>query len=229
MTWKYRNKKQILIGVSSFIILSIIAILFIPKFNEEREKAEPKLLLEEKEEEENVNKKVENSEIVKVDIKGQVQVPGLYELTTNERVSDVIEAAGGLTEYADVSVINLSKKLHDEMVIIIYSAKEVLDFKKTKEVEKQSINKCIQPTDDSLRNDACIGSNEGAKKEVGMININTATTEELMNLPGIGEAKAKAILSYREENGPFTSIEEIKNVSGIGENVFANIAKNITT
>ncbi len=187
---------------------------------------------EKKEETEVVIKKKEkqtSSEIYfKVDIKGQVNNPGIYSLKEGSRVIDVIEASGGLTENANTTVINLSKKIEDEMVIIIYSNEEVNNFAKTKEVEKQVIENCIKKDENSLQNDACINqSNEQTNVDNNLININTATQEELMTLPGIGESKAKDIITYRSENA-FTSIEDIKNVPGIGESLFAKIKENIT-
>ena len=187
---------------------------------------------EKKEETEVVIKKKEkqtSSEIYfKVDIKGQVNNPGIYSLKEGSRVIDVIEASGGLTENANTTVINLSKKIEDEMVIIIYSNEEVNNFAKTKEVEKQVIDNCIKKDENSLQNDACINqSNEQSNTDNNLININTATQEELMTLPGIGESKAKDIITYRSENA-FTSIEDIKNVPGIGESLFAKIKENIT-
>ncbi len=164
----------------------------------------------------------------KVDIKGQVNNPGIYSLKEGSRVIDVIEASGGLTENANTTIINLSKKIEDEMVIIIYSNEEVNSFAKTKEVEKQVIEKCIKKDENSLQNDACINqSNEQSNTDNNLININTATQEELMTLSGIGESKAKDIITYRSENA-FTSIEDIKNVPGIGESLFAKIKENIT-
>ena len=185
-----------------------------------------------KEETEVVIKKKEkqaSSEIYfKVDIKGQVNNPGIYSLKEGSRVIDVIEASGGLTENANTTVINLSKKIEDEMVIIIYSNEEVNNFSKTKEVEKQVIEKCVKKDENSLQNDACINqSNEQSNTDNNLININTATQEELMTLSGIGESKAKDIITYRSENA-FTSIEDIKNVPGIGESLFAKIKENIT-
>ena len=166
--------------------------------------------------------------LFKVDIKGQVNNPGIYSLKEGSRVIDVIEASGGLTENANTTVINLSKKIEDEMVIIIYSNEEVNNFSKTKEIEKQVIENCIKKDETSLQNDACINiSNEESNTNNKTININSATQEELMTLPGIGESKAKDIITYRSEK-PFKSIEDIKNVPGIGESLFAKIKENIT-
>ena len=161
----------------------------------------------------------------KVDIKGQIIAPGIYTMKSSSRVIDVINEAGGLTENADTSVINLSKKITDEMVIIIYSKEQVLEFSKVKEIEKQVQDKCNQIDENSLKNNACITTDEITTK----ISINTATKEQLMTLQGIGEAKAKDIIKYREENGPFNTIEDLKNIPGIGENLFAQIKEDITT
>ena len=112
------------------------------------------------------------------------------------------------------------------MVIIIYSNQEVKEFEKTKEREKILQDKCIQKDENALKNDACINNNQSANTN-NKININTASLEELQTLPGIGEAKAKDIITYRETN-KFNTIEDIKNVSGIGDALFAKIKENIT-
>ena len=162
-----------------------------------------------------------------VDIKGEVISPGIYELENNSRVIDVIKLAGGLTENADTTVINLSKKIEDEMVIIIYSKWQVENWKETKEQEKYLQEQCISPKEGQTKNDACIDNTEKITTTSSVININTATKEELMTLTGIGEAKAEAIISYREKT-PFTKIEDIKNVSGIGDSVYEDIKDYIT-
>jgi len=171
-------------------------------------------------------KKIEDIEKYKVDIKGEIINPGIYSLDKDKRVIDVIALAGGLTENADTSVINLSKKINDEMVIIVYSHEQVTDFKKTKEIEKQVQEKCTQVDENSLKNDACIDSQTST--QTGLININTASIEELMTLPGIGESKAQDIIKYRETNNGFKSIEELTNISGIGESILVKIKENIT-
>ena len=173
-------------------------------------------------------KKIDKTEEInyKVDLKGEVNNPGIYTLKKGSRVIDVIEAGGGLTENANTEVINLSKKISDEMVIIIYSNYEVREFSKTKEIEEKVQNKCVQKDENALRNDACITSNNSSKVQ-GKININIASKEELMTLTGIGESKANDIIKYREEH-KFNTIEDIKEVSGIGDSLFAKIKENIT-
>ena len=206
--------------ISSLTIFLFRKDIFKPRKKDKKEETE--VVIKKKE-------KQTSSEIYfKVDIKGQVNNPGIYSLKEGSRVIDVIEASGGLTENANTTVINLSKKIEDEMVIIIYSNEEVNNFAKTKEVEKQVIENCIKKDENSLQNDACINqSNEQSNTDNNLININTATQEELMTLSGIGESKAKDIITYRSENA-FTSIEDIKNVPGIGESLFAKIKENIT-
>lgn len=180
--------------------------------------------------------KEKTEEKIKVDVKGQIKTGGLYELDEGSRVYDLIEKAGGTTENADTSIINLSKKLKDEMVVIIYSKDEVQKLKNDSEEVK-----CNCPEE----NDACITEDQldtfldkkikekTANKSVatnnGKLSINTATSEQLQSLEGIGKAKADAIIEYRNKNGKFKSIEEITNVSGIGENALEKIKDYITT
>ena len=133
--------------------------------------------------------------------------------------NDVITMAGGLIEGADTSLINLAKIVADEMTIIIYSKEEVT------EKLKEEICVCECPL---INNDACINDSSSSVKEGPLININTATKEELMTISGIGEAKAEDIIKYRESNGNFKSIDEIKNVSGIGDSLFEKIKDYIT-
>ena len=222
ITFKYRYRKQIIIGVISFIIITSFIIFTVINLKDD---SKEEIVVEKKISKKKTEEVVEDK--LKVDIKGQVINPGIYSLKVDSRVIDVIAAAGGLTGEADTSVINLSKKIKDEMVIIIYSKAEVADFHKTKEIEKQVEEQCQQKNEEALINDACIKSEIEITK-VGKISINTATKEELMTLTGIGEAKAKDIISYREKNGPFKTIEDIKKVSGIGDSLFAKIKENIT-
>lgn len=180
--------------------------------------------------EEVVEKKedIDNGNVSKyyVDIKGEVKNPGIYEVSVGSRINDVINISGGLTKNADVSIINLSKKVTDEMVIKIYSKKEVSDAKNSinkepevieiiKEIEKE----CICPV-------STYDSSNDSNSNVGKININTATKDELMTIPKIGESKADAIIEYRN-NKKFENIDEIKNISGIGDKVFESIKEYI--
>lgn len=225
ITFKYRYRKQIVIGIFILFLLVGGTILTIFMFQSDK-KDKSDLVVSTATNSLKKKSKKENIENYKVDIKGEILTPGIYTLKSNSRVIDVIEMSGGLTENADTSVINLSKKITDEMVIIIYSKSEVKDFEKTKETEKIVQEKCIKKDENALKNDACITD---SAKTSGKVSINTATKEELMTLTGIGDSKAEDIIKYREENGPFKAIEDIKNVSGIGDSLFAKIKENITT
>lgn len=182
-------------------------------------------------EKEEVITKDKEKEYYKFDIKGDVINPGVYTLEKGSRVIDAINIAGGLTENADTSVNNLSKSITDEMVIIIYTKEEVANFKKILEQEEIENNNCVE-YNEVITNDSCIKNEEQSSEVVSeldkKISINSATLELLMTLPGIGEAKAKSIITYRKENGEFKNIEDIMNVSGIGESVFEKIKEYIT-
>lgn len=197
---------------------------FYQKLQDEPE--EEPLILTPKEEVKETSEQELPEEMYIIDVKGEVNDPGIYQLPTTSRVIDAINEAGGLTVNADTSVLNLSKKIIDEMVIIVYSQTEVENFQKTKELETELQNNCLQPDENSLKNDACISTEDISSST--KISINTATLEQLMTLPGIGEAKAQEIINYRTNNGNFTTIEDILNVPGIGESLFAQIKENIT-
>lgn len=181
------------------------------------------------------NDKKENIKTVFVDIKGAVNAPGVYELEEGKRVIDAINLAGGLSDNANTININLSKKLTDEMFVVVYTKNEIAEHKKNNNVAKEikcASNECVCP---DTNNDACIKqSSKGSttmleeKKSDFKISINNASKEKLMTLSGIGESKADAIISYRQEKGTFETIEDIKNVSGIGDAVFEKIKDNIT-
>ena len=165
-----------------------------------------------------------------VDIKGAIKNPGVYKMDSNLTVNDAINIAGGLTKNADTSVINLAKKITDEMVIIIYTKEEVKNSNIVDTVIKVVEKECVCP---NIENDGClntdINDNITNKEDGGLININTATKEELQTISGIGESKAKNIIEYRNKKGKFESIEDIKNVEGIGDTLYETIKIYITT
>lgn len=165
-----------------------------------------------------------------IDIKGAVNYPGVYQLDSNLTVNDAINIAGGLTENADTSVTNLAKKITDEMVIIIYTKEEVNNSNIVDTVIKVVEKECVCP---NIQNDSCLNTeitdNITNKENGELVNINTATIEELQTISGIGEGKAKSIIEYRNTNGNFKSIEDIKNVEGIGDKLYETIKIYITT
>lgn len=223
MTFTYRHKKELIMGLIILIIISI-SIFLIIKYRPKPKKESKKETIEKNIVEEKV--KEEKEEEYKVDIKGAVITPGLYSLPKSSRVIDVINKAGGLKDNANTTPINLSLKIKDEMVIIIYTNEEVENFAKTKEKEARMIKECNEFN--NLRNDACINTKSNKETKVeGKININTATKEELNTLPGIGSSKAKSIIEYREKVNGFKEIDELKKVEGIGEELFAKIKENI--
>ena len=164
------------------------------------------------------------TEIIKVDIKGAIKKPGVYEVEVNKRVIDVISLAGGLNKNANTNYINLSEKVKDEMVIWIYTSKEIEQFKLKQDSSEYMIKSCNCPVVD---NTTCLNNNTKEEKKDTIININTASLEELMSLNGLGESKAKSIIEYRNKNGKFNSIEDIMNVKGIGESLYNKIKNNI--
>lgn len=229
MSFHYRYRKQIIIIVIVILVITALITTAIYFYEPKKEQKISSLKIK-KTTTETKQESTSEKEKIKymVDIKGEVISPGIYELENNSRVIDVIKLAGGLTENADTTVINLSKRIEDEMVIIIYSKWQVENWKETKEQEKYLQEQCISPKEGQTKNDACIeDAEESTDSFPSIININTATKEELMTLTGIGEAKADAIISYREKM-PFTKIEDIKNVSGIGDSVYEEIKNHIT-
>ena len=140
-------------------------------------------------------------------ISGEIKKEGVYYLDKDARVANLIDIAGGLTETADISKINPAQKLNDSDKIIIPEKKD--------NDESSTIDEGFN--DESSQNESSISDK---------ININTATKDELTTLTGIGEATANKIINYRK-NSPFKEIEDIMNVPGIGEAKFNNIKEDI--
>lgn len=178
-------------------------------------------VIETKEMEDVLIKEEKNYEVIKVDIKGAVNKPGVYEVIESARVIDVIEIAGGLTKKANTDYINLSKTVENEMIIWIYTNDEIKDFIKQDIIYEYIEKECNCP---DVSTSACINNNDNNNK---LININKATKEELMTITGLGETKALSIIEYRL-NTPFSKIEDIKNVTGIGDSLFEKIKNYIT-
>ena len=152
-----------------------------------------------------VEDKTTVSTVIYVDVKGEVHHPGVYQMKAENRVKDLIEAAGGVTPLADDQKLNLAQLLEDQMVIVVP--------KKGEEVNSELAQ---APT--------------SQKKEVGKegkVNINTATVEELKTLKGIGEKKAEAIIEYRKKNGSFKNKEELMKVRGIGKKLYESFQERV--
>lgn len=167
--------------------------------------------LMDKEDEKNAKQEEVSDGSIYVHICGQVKNPGVYQLTANARISDGIKAAGGLTKKAAPDAINQAEFLEDGTQIYIPSIKEI-NASKSEEKKQDEVNTASSTLETNS----------------SKINLNLATKEELMSIPGIGAAKADSIITYREEHGDFKSIEDIKNISGIKDGVFNSISDYIT-
>lgn len=130
-----------------------------------------------------------------VDVKGEVKNPGVYDVSPDSRIDDVILLAGGFTEKADELQVNKAQKVHDEMMIYVPEIGEL-----------NTVPDQVSASADSKK-----------------IQLNVATKDEIVELPGIGPSKADAIIQYREENGLFTSVEDLLEVNGIGEKTLENL------
>ncbi|MGG0716417.1 helix-hairpin-helix domain-containing protein [Robertmurraya massiliosenegalensis] len=139
-----------------------------------------------------------------VDVKGAVHRPGVYKATVGDRVKDVIDSAGGMTDDANTSATNFAMRVTDEMVVYVPMIGE-------EGLEAEA--------------DFSMGGTDSAKQK---ININKASSVELETLPGIGPAKAQAIIEYRESNGGFKTIEDIMSISGFGQKTFEKLQESIT-
>ncbi len=200
----FTKKEQIVIILLIMVIVLISIFNFVNKniLTGKKDDIEDEINIEDLDIDSSEEEEIDEEQVIMVHISGEVYKPGVVELNLGSRVIDAVNLAGGLKKDADSDKINLAKKLVDEEKIYIPKIGE----------ETQSIE----------------SSNDlGTSNNNGLININICTKEELMSLPGIGDALAGRILEYREQNS-FKTIEDIKNVSGIGEKRFESIKEFIT-
>ena len=220
-----KDKKKIGIVAVLLIILTVFGITYVKSGFKELKKNETESIFVDNTEtvEPQVNKgssskknnsinsesiiSVKDKKIV-VEIKGEVKRPDVYMLDENSIIKDLIEAAGGLTDNAELSNINRAKKLQNHDLICI--------------ANKNDIGSGTQNTNSTMNSSKDSKVNLNKK-----VNINSATIEELKTISGIGDSKAKSIIEYREQNGGFKTIEDIKNVTGIGEKMFERIKEQI--
>lgn len=163
----------------------------------------------------------------KVEIKGEVINPGVYEVTHDNIIMDLIDLAGGLTENAYIDNINLSKKLDEEMVIIVYNKNKIDNKNNSFQNKKVYIDESVQKKENVITPNNTQNT-ESSSVDNSLININTASKEELMKLSGIGESKALKIIEYRSANGNFKAIEDIMKVNGIGKSTYEKFKDKIT-
>jgi len=184
------------------------------------------------------NEKKEQNKYLNIDIKGAVKSPGVYQILEGKIINDVITLAGGFNSNAYKDGINLSKKVTDEMVIYIYTKEEIKNNNNTCNNETVGNNngyivpdyvicEYLEEQESIIEVNSNISNKENNSNN-SLININTASVNELTTLSGIGESRANDIIKYRESNGNFKNISEIMNVSGIGESIYGKIKDHIT-
>ena len=166
----------------------------------------------------------EEAKTLVVHICGAVSAPGVYELPAGSRIIDAVEAGGGFLPEADEACCNLAEEIVDGCQIYIMTKSESCADGQTE--KKAGIQ--TSPDSDMQTTDRNVRSNSAPALENGLVNLNTADVAALMTLPGIGESRAKAIISYREQQGAFTKIEDIMKISGIKQAAFSKIKDKIT-
>ena len=166
----------------------------------------------------------EEAKTLVVHICGAVSAPGVYELPAGSRIIDAVEAGGGFLPEADEACCNLAEEIVDGCQIYIMTKSESCADGQTE--KKAGIQ--TSPDSDMQTTDRNVRSNSAPALENGLVNLNTADVAALMTLPGIGESRAKAIISYREQHGAFAKIEDIMKISGIKQAAFSKIKDKIT-
>lgn len=164
--------------------------------------------------EESASNEEEDTKDICVYISGCVVSPGICYLPEGSRVADAINACGGMSEGAATDAINLARPLEDGEQITVLSEQEV---------QASAAQAQASPSQSTAQNGAEATASISTNKSSGKVNINTATLADLQTLSGIGESKASKIIAYREDNGPFKSVDELTNVSGIGEKTLESI------
>lgn len=219
------NKDSIQLENSSHSLALEVDEENIEEINQEKEVIQPIDVLDERHsiDQEKVTEPVEIVEVKKVEVEevpvyicGEVRVPGVYYVSAYAIINEVVEKSGGFTDTADQTAINLASPIVANEKIIVPRIGEEID-------------KLADSYDNRERIESSSVSLQTSESQSMLINLNTATKEQLMTLNGIGEVKAMAILAYRQEKGIFNSIDEIKNISGIGEKTFEKIRQFITT
>ena len=202
-----KNKKYVYILIGCIvIIISVITCVIIESNDEKKNTLSTDQSFTNLSNNEIEDNKEEN-EIV-VHIAGEVKIPGIIRIKEGSRIIDVIEKAGGYTDQADTEKVNLAYEVKDEQKIVIPNINQKDDKSKIIDDDKTYIK-------------------DNGNSSSSKVNINTATQSEFESLTGIGPSMASKILDYREKNGKFKSIEELKNVPGIGSSKFESIKDEI--
>ena len=207
-----KKQKIIVIAIAGIVVIGIMYFIYNKNQVKEDINIENEILVN------NVitNENNTNDDIVIIHITGSVKNPGIVKLKEGSRIEDAIESAGGLTENADITKVNLAYVVEDCTKIKIPSASEE-DIGDEDIIDSKS-------GDNIIIEENAVPSNNSTQT----ININKATEKEFETLPGIGPSLASKIIEYRNQNGKFESIEDIKNVNGIGDNKYEKIKDLIT-
>lgn len=207
-----KKQKIIVIAIAGIVVIGIMYFIYNKNQVKEDINIENEILVN------NVitNENNTNDDIVIIHITGSVKNPGIVKLKEGSRIEDAIESAGGLTENADITKVNLAYVVEDGTKIKIPSASEE-DIGDEDIIDSKS-------GDNIIIEENAVPSNNSTQT----ININKATEKEFETLPGIGPSLASKIIEYRNQNGKFGSIEDIKNVNGIGDNKYEKIKDLIT-
>ena len=209
------SKKQliILIAIGGVIIFVIGYYLYTTTSNESYEQLD--IISEEQDNQNKENVEKEQEEMIVVHIAGEVKKPGIVKTKEGARIADIIEEAGGLTENANITNINLAYIIEDGQKITKPSKNQKVEAKQEEYIQTEN-------------EQGIINEEQGISNKNQVLNINKATKEELQTLQGIGESTADKIITYRKENGNFKQIEDIKNVPGIGDAKYENIKDKIS-
>ena len=202
----FQNIKSKIIFIGAIILIIVGIIYQIKQKNQENMEIDYQNIVVQ--EDENIEEKqdtLEEKEYIKIHIAGQVKNTGIIELEVGSRISDAIQKAGGITEFANLEEVNLAYSLEDGQKLYIPSIEE----KNVEYITKENGENIIQVTN--------------IVNSKNVININKANIEELESIPGVGPSMAQKIINYRIENGNFKTIEDLKNVSGIGDKKFESM------
>lgn len=228
-----QKQKIIITVVLSIIILIAFGLIYKAFYVEDVETLESENIEENVEEmqnkiEEERESKIgilENKKTVTVHVVGEVNSPGVYTLNEGSRIIDAINSAGGRTEEADLSKINLAYIIEDGIQIYIPSIRE----NKSSNEELRENSYIREDAGDDIISSTVTKENEGeGTGKEAKVNINTANLEKLQTLPGIGQSTAQKIIEYRQQNGKFKTEEDLKNVTGIGESKYENLKDKVT-
>lgn len=197
------------------------------KEDQKESEVEEIIAFTEAEEEQELPQNDEEPVTIVVHICGEINTPGVYEIAADARLNDVIELAGGFTKDAASEYVNLAQTVADAQQYYIPSANDVEGMQRYyitdsfgTEVLNADTSAAGSDPEETVQN--------SEQSDSGTINVNTATREELMTLSGVGEAKADAIIAYRETVSPYETTEDIMKVDGIKEGLFQKISSRIT-